>query len=754
MIRYPGAVACGFLVLGIMLGTVIHLPDFVAFCLAAILLVTGLFALQRRSGVWILTASACCLMLAGMFRYNLVSSNPPQNDISWFNDLPNQVTVLGRVVREPDLRPEKTLLTIKCDTLIVMGRAVPVSGLLLARIDRFDNRFNYASRVSVTGFIRAPVERRNFHGFDYRRYLSLRRINSCVTVHHRSGASVIDEGTGRSLVSDVIIPLRKYILALFEDHIYGSERHLVAGLLIGETRFIPRQIYERFKDTGTLHLLAVSGSNVALVIMTVMALFRIAGVGRRLVDVLSLPVIAVFCHLSFNQPSVVRASLMIGLVLVGRILYRRGSLLNIMAVAALLILLYDPLMLYDVGFQLSFAAAFGLLYFLRRLIPKQRRYPRWRRWIKDYGWMIVLSSVVAQLTVAPILAYYFGTIPLVTFISNLIVIPLCSAALIMSLLLILFAPVPFLSDLIAIATQFLLHLSIQAVDLFASMPFVKLTIARPGIVHIALYYLLLFALFSSLRNRRRLKYLVLVLLVWANVFAWEAVADGFRRSPEVTFFDLGQFAGMHVHVPPDFDMIMTNAVQGCGYDPVERVFKPYLEGEDIRSVDIWDSCAPLEEGGLDSISSAMGEPGFTLYGSGACVSDRRLPDEDCSLHFSKSESGIEILTLNWMGGQVAWLSRWDHLGSIASDTMGRIEVLALPYPVDQVLSHLGEIIRLRPAKVVIYNYLHSRDRSGLDLIARELESAGISTFDTHRNGAIRMRLGSAGTIVRLSAAGS
>jgi competence protein ComEC len=753
MTRYPGPVACLLLILGITFGSTVHLPDFIAFCIIVFLFILALIALHRRSRLWAVTAVACSLILLGIFRYNLLATNFPPNHISWFTDLPQETTVKGRIIREPDMRPDKTLLTVECDTLVMNGKAVPVSGLLLVRINRLDERFNYADHISVTGFVRTPLERRNFHGFDYRRYLRLKRVNSYVSIGHSSNVRVIEGGTGNWIVSKVIIPLRRHILDVFEKHICGSERYLIAGFLIGETRFIPQQIYERFRDTGTLHLLAVSGSNVALVIITVMFLFRIIGAPRRLVDILSLIVIVIFCQLSFNQPSVVRASLMIGLVITGRILYRKGSLLNIIAVAALFILLYDPLMLYDVGFQLSFAAAFSLIYFLKGLMPKQRRYPRWKRWVKDYGWMIVLSSIVVQLTVAPILAYYFGTIPLITFISNLVVIPLSSVAVILSLLLIVFAPIPFLSDLIAIVAQFFLHLSIKAVDLFASLPLVKLTVAAPDTIHILFYYAVLFAFFSAIKSRRNLRYLVLLLLVWGNVIIWRGVARGIGESPAVTFFDLGYIAGLHLHVPPDYDMILTNAMSEHDLDQIERVLCPYIAGENIDDLDIWAKCTPLQSDSFDleRFIEASPVPVDSDYSTGSV--GVAISDDGYSIRLLKSQHGIEMASFDFGDKLVVWLSDWEQLTSLEPDDHLQLEVLALPYPFEPIASHLDPIGRLDPDRIVIYSYPWSPDRSDLDFLERELDEKGIALLDTRRYGAIRLSFSRGETVVKHSALG-
>lgn len=736
MKKYPGLVACTLLIVGVLIGREVHPPDFLTFCVLVGCFCVTLVSLIKNWDIAWRVAAACCIVTLGIFRYNLLASNMPANHISHFNHVRQESTVYGVLANEPDLRPDRTYLTVRCDSIRLKSGTLETSGLLLVKIDRFDDRFNYADRISVEGVPRPPVERRNFHGFDYKRYLMLKKIASCIHPDHWQRIKVLEHGTGSPMLSKVVIPLRGYILDLFGKQILGSERYLIAGFLIGETRFIPRQIYERFKDTGTLHLLAVSGSNVALVTGTVMLLFRLAGLPRRLLFALSLVVIVIFCQLSFNQPSVIRASLMIGLVLVGRIVYRKGSLVNIVAVAALLILLYDPLMLFDIGFQLSFVAAFSLVYFLKHMLPRHRWRSRWKRWVLDYGLMIVLSSVVVQLMVAPILAYYFGRIPLISFLSNLVVIPISSIAVVLSLLLVILAPIPFLSDVIAVGTQFFLHMSIRAVDFFASLPLVKLSLSPPDLSTIIFYYCTLFALFSVMRSRRNVRYLLAILLAWGSIASWRSVVADWRSGPTVTFLDLGQRSGLHVHIPPDFDLIATNADSGEGFDQVNQIILPYLIGEGVGSADIWEQCAPSDS----EISEAVGveaadllppDTGFVRVGSIYRV------------EMAKSSQGIEIMEVLLDGKLMIWLSRWAHLDLLDTNDVRNLEILALPYPGTDALRFIDKLKLLAPKRLIVFNRPMDENHADLDFLDKEIGEFGIAVFDVSRSGAVQFDIRSA-----------
>ncbi len=741
MLKYPAAAACLFLILGILAGTVFHPADFISFCILTVALVGVLIALYRKSIRWLISIGAVSLVLLGVFRYNLSAVNFPPNHISGFNDLPEQVMVIGRIVREPDMRPDKTYLTVECDTLYITDEPIPTSGLLLVRIAYLDDRFNYADKIAVKGYLGTPIEKRNFHGFDYRRYLMLKRINSYISVKHSEQARVLEHGGGNRFLSGFIIPLREYILDVFRKKLAGSEQYLVAGFLIGETRFIPQQLYKRFRDTGTLHLLAVSGSNVALVIGTLVFLFRFAGVKRRIVDILSLGVIVVFCQLSFNQPSVVRASLMIGLVLIGRIVYRKTSLLNIIAVAALLILMINPMMLFDVGFQLSFAAAFSLVYFLKGMMPRSGSVTGiWKKMFR-YGLMILASSIVVQIMVAPILAWYFGTIPLITFVSNLLVIPFASLSVTMSMLLVLFAPVPVLGDLLAVFTQLSLHISIWLVDFFASLPVVKLSVGAPSLTDIILFYATLFLLYGAFRSTKSLRYLLLVVLVWANMFVWRVVAREVSSNTQVTFLDLGQETAMHIRIPPDYDFMLTNARSSNGFDQVERVIMPYLSGEGADKPELFAICSSSET--IDTSKQ-------TARGMESLPAIESSSDGEYSIHLWRSKLGVEQAYVMLKDHALLWLSSWDWLNSPEADSISSSDILALPYPDHSVSMYFDRIRQLAPSVVVIYNYRMWRDHVDLDFLAQQMHSFGVQLLDTQKLGAIRMSFG--GTDVSVTTA--
>ncbi|MBD3217948.1 MAG: DUF4131 domain-containing protein, partial [candidate division Zixibacteria bacterium] len=362
--KLPAFWSAVLFVSGIWIGRSMQIPDMLLFLVASIFFIAGLVVYLKnyQQLSWIIVAGA--LLMAGFFRIGLETSNVAANDVGQFNDLGEQIGIKGEIIREPDIRSDKTFLTVRVDTIIIDDKKMSVSGRVLVRLKYMSSGFSYADYIRAGGFLSTPIPARNPGAFDYRKYLANKKIGSILYVSRPDDIGMLERHSGNPFLTKIVIPLRKYILSIFERHIDSPQRSLIAGFLIGEVRFIPPGVHQNFRDTGTLHLLAVSGSNVALVIGTVELILLLAWVPSRQRHIIALFVIILFSYLSYNQPSVVRASVMISLYLLGRLAYRKVNYINILSMAAILILIFEPLMLWDVGFQLSFAATFGLVYFL------------------------------------------------------------------------------------------------------------------------------------------------------------------------------------------------------------------------------------------------------------------------------------------------------------------------------------------------------------------------------------------------------
>jgi competence protein ComEC len=761
-LKLPAFWTALFFIAGIWIGRTFQIPEILLFALAVAFFAGGLVVYLKNLERWSFLIIGCALFMGGIFRVGLDSANPPNNDISHFNNLGQKVMVAGQIISEPDLRPERTYLTVRADTLIYDSTAIPVSGKLLLIVRTPSTAYNYADYIRVGGFLSAPMPARNPGSFDFRKYLANKKIGSFISIKNSGDIFLVRHYPGNPFLKKVVIPLRTYILSTFRKYIDEPQRSLIAGFLIGETRFIPEQIYQNFRDTGTLHLLAVSGSNVALVIATIEFLLLFMRVPARLRHILSLFVIVLFSFLSYNQPSVVRASVMIGLYLVGRLSHRRVNYINILSVAAMIILMFEPLMLWDVGFQLSFAATFGLVYFLPIIYSRVSLKGSWKKKIPAFLLMTFLSSVVAQLAVAPILAVNFKTIPLIGFLSNLVVVPLASLSVVISLILAFVGWISPLGNLVGHIADPILMLTIKSVDYFAQMPVVKITMASPGWSMIILYYLIIIFGFQLIRNLKSLKYLILTSLVLANILIWNEAMAGFRDHSRLTVLDLGQAIGIHLKTRNQENFLFLDKVAVKNKGQLTGTISPYLIESNFpqaleRMQDMPDSlpAGPLLFNDCEHVWSENRGQSHKLYGNAADSTGEKLilirsNDESIlGLVYVRDRCLVMILM---SGKELSSLSKYFH------DAIDRPpDLLIMPEPKFIDEKFILELLGILPEYLVFsaYGNLYYPP-AGTEKLELLIRNENLKHFNTRLNGAIAVDISASGLSIKpiLAAPGS
>ena len=687
--KLPAFWSAVIFITGIWMGRSLNLPDLILFLVAITAFIAGLiiYLKQKDKYAWIIILLA--LFVAGVFRINLESENIPDNDVSHFNDIGEYVTVVGEIVREPDLRPEQTYLTLRADTIAVEKTQIPVSGLILIRLKYSSSKFNYADYVQVRGYLSSPQPARNPGAFDYRKYLANKNIRSLISVNKSFNIYRQRKQTGNIFLSKFIIPLRSYILSVFDKYVQEPQSALISGFLIGETRFIPPEIFQNFRDTGTLHLLAVSGSNVVLVTGTVAFILLLLRVRLRSRYLLSFLVIIIFCYLSYKQPSVVRASVMVGLYIIGRLAYRKINYISVIAASAFVILMFDPLMLWDVGFQLSFAAAFGLIYFLP-LIFNKIKFDNSRKWrLPKLLLMIFFSSLIAQLSVAPILAYSFHTIPVIGILSNLVIVPLSSLAVIMALVLSFAGWLAPLANVIGLLADFVLSWTIDAVNFFAAIPVTKINISSPQWYHIGLYYVTLILLFNLLINRRIFKYLVLTALISVNIFIWGRVLGDYRQAPSMTVLDCGQSQVIHIETANRQDYILADYRVSPNYDPLERVLMPYLIEKNTGQIEHFKLLRNMDDSVIQAFTQ---KSGIKILNPDNRMSEAQAATSESVHKFILAQKNVMVLT--------------DHnalYGFAENDILGT-DILILPEPPVINLNFTDLILKINPEILIFSTY--------------------------------------------------
>ncbi len=583
--RTPALYALLLFITGILIGVYADIHAFILFITLAAAIAGAVIAIVLgRSGIAMLLLMPA-IVVAGTFLTQLQTRDFPGDHISNFTDLEHELVVIGTVSDEPDIRPNKTFLRVRVDSLGNGNRFIAASGQLRLRIAEATNRFNYRDRIKFESWINRAYGARNPGAFDYKRYLEIRQIHALAYVGSAREVTLLQTGAGDPFIRQIVAPIRDYISGVFDSTMEPHQAALLKGFLLGDVRFIPDGVYQRFKDTGTLHVLAASGANVGYVVIMLLLLGKLAGIHRRTVYGLAIVGVIIFSFLAFNQPSVVRAAVMAVIILFGKLLRRDANWINTISLAGLVILAFRPLYLFDLGTQLSFAAAFSLILFLpvaEPLLPEARgRFSS----ILRYFLIIFWSTLAAQAGVVPILLYHFQTIPLVSFAANLFVVPLVGFAAMLGIGLVVFSGVPFVGGFLGRVTGSSIDLVLGSIDYFKSWHIPPIQIGAPEVLTVLLYYLVLQLVYLFCKRSRLIGVVAICLVVLANVSVWKEVFAGDINSRYLTILDTWQTPTIVVENGAGGRTLINGGGSLRSFDRGESVVLPYLRHRGIRALD-------------------------------------------------------------------------------------------------------------------------------------------------------------------------
>jgi competence protein ComEC len=353
--------------------------------------------------------------------------------------------------------------------------------------------------------------------------------------------------------------MRERMLAMFP----GRQAGLLMGLALGDTSMLDPLDAEHFRATGLSHLLAVSGENVAMVLGPVLGLAVLLRLSMRARFALGLGTVVFFVVLTGAAPSVLRAGVMAGLALTGVLLGRPRSTSAILAGAVLLLLIHQPGLVLDIGFQLSVSATAGIVALSSPLTARLAGLPRPLA-------LAAATTLAAQVGVSPLLLYHFHQVPEVTILANLLAFPAVAPAMLLGLaagaVSVVTEPV---GRLMAGLAQLPIGYLEGLADRLASAPFPSIT-SPGGVGVLVIGYGLVGAAVLWLRSGRRVSRRALVTGVAAilPLFVWStALKAGSPSGLVVRFLDVGQGdaalvvspggASMLIDGGPDPDLVAT-----------------------------------------------------------------------------------------------------------------------------------------------------------------------------------------------------
>ncbi len=316
----------------------------------------------------------------------------------------------------------------------------PVSGnvLLYLENDSLSRSLSIGDRVLAKARLSPVKGPANPYAFDYRRYLATQNIHYQAFIRSEQW-HVLKKSEVFSLKSRAHELRQSFINTLNKQLPTPNERAVGQALILGFKGGLTDEIRNAYAGTGAMHVLAVSGLHVGLVYLGLgflLSLFPFrSGWWKPTKVVLLLGGVWLFALLTGASPSVMRASTMFSFLIIGMHLRRQPNIYNVLAASAFCLLCFRPLLLWELGFQLSYLAVIGIVYFQPKI---------YRLWlidnkIGDYLWKLVAVAIAAQITTLPLSIYYFHQFPIYFWLSGIVVIPAATLILTGGLLLLVAA---------------------------------------------------------------------------------------------------------------------------------------------------------------------------------------------------------------------------------------------------------------------------------------------------------------------------
>lgn len=391
---------------------------FVLFIFQFLLLGYKRFSFFRRAWIFgLIIHSFLYILCLGLTVYKSERFDPIR-----FNNLKADFLVL-RVLNEPIVTNGNFRFEGEVTGLLIEKTFRKSSGKILITIEADSGRKylpDYGDILLIPAIYHSLEPAYNPGEFNYKLFMANRQIYFQSFVK-RNQFQVLNGDAGNPVIS-FALTFRKKLIDKYNAYLPDPKAAALAStLILGYRSDLTKEVIEAYSKTGTMHVLSVSGMHVGIVFLVLSFLLRPMDKNRALIVVRTLCIIAAIWFYSlisgFSSP-VCRAALMISFVLIGKALNKSQNSYNLIGISAFFLLLYYPYYLFDAGFQLSYLAVCGLVYFH----PKIYQLFFFRNKFADYIWSYCALSIAAQLATFPFSLFYFHQFPVYFLLSNLLIV--------------------------------------------------------------------------------------------------------------------------------------------------------------------------------------------------------------------------------------------------------------------------------------------------------------------------------------------
>ena len=524
----------------------------------------------------------------------------------------NDCEISGKVITSINinLKNNKLKFYLKVNQGFLKNEKVLIS---LDLKDNIKEKTKIGSYIKIKGKLRTPKHSTNPYQFDYKNYL---KNNDCNYILYGENNSLNNFDTvkfGKNREDSWYFILRKFeniredIIKAHAKNIKSPRLEVLGSIVFGNETINPDEnIKESFKSSGLLHLLAASGLNVALIF----------GIWSWFASMFKLPYhfsiitgclfIIFYTFMTGFPPSILRASLMILFVLLGKLIDRNADSIGLIFFVGFLILLFQPKMIFDIGFQLSFAVTFGLITGVEEVISKfknmddkfKEKYKNLNRYQKYILFLFSPSSIasiiavplIAQVWVVPLQMHYFNNFAPMSLFANIAVVPFIGILSFIGFISSIIALIPKISSFIVYLFDMmanpLLALLIKISEIFSSFKYSLIPVISLNLFQIFNFWAIIMLFLLNLKNNFKNKKQIIILSSLILIFICSFIKlDYFSKNPEIIMFDVGNADSFLIKTPKNqYFLIDTGKKSYKGYSDGESVINKYLKNKRITRI--------------------------------------------------------------------------------------------------------------------------------------------------------------------------
>ncbi|MBA7492688.1 ComE operon protein 3 [subsurface metagenome] len=569
-------------IIGIIYGKFISINLIFLFSIIILLILISIISFVKQ---WNITTALLFLIifLIGILNYNLNSNPIGTNHIANFIE-DKKLTIICTVLdKEYYPNQEKISLKVKVSQIEREDYSIKTQGLILVNTYLGNCPYEYGDVLKLKGKLERPIKQKNFGEFDYESYLAREKIFTYLNIWQEKDIQKIGEDDSNFLVY-FSLSARDKIKEITKQTLPLPYNYLLIGMLLGEKNFIPTYLKEIFTEAGIMHILAVSGLHVGIIAMALLALLSMLKLPKKLKLFTLILILIIYASITGFRPSVLRATIMFILLIGGKLINRNRNLNISLFSAAFLILLLNPLILYDAGFLLSFIVTF----FIINLSPiLQELFYKIVVWIKNP----LAVSTAAWIGIFPLSAYFFSKVSIISIVSNIFIIPLTGIAVILGFVTFFIGLLSIsLAGIVANINYLVLNLLTFIAKSFSSLPFAFIYVAQPSIMVIALYYLTVFFIIEifykkilSPKIKKKTTLIVLSVILLIIIVQVFYPADNLK----VNFINVGEGDCILIEAPNKINILIDGGgTPQSNFDVGNKIVIPYLRRKGINKINL------------------------------------------------------------------------------------------------------------------------------------------------------------------------